>query len=79
MDELSEGEGRTLRPQCEVDVDALNGEEVTSTDLIRREVSSNGDQDFRTKLQGLRIMRAELDEDIRSMERALSIMGGASP
>jgi hypothetical protein len=79
MDELSAGEGRTPRPQCEVDVEALNEGEVRSTDAMRGEVSSNGDQDFRTKLQGLRIMRAELDEDIRYMERALSIMGGASP
>jgi hypothetical protein len=36
-------------------------------------------QDLRTKLRDLRIMRAELDEDIRAVERALSIMYGASP
>jgi hypothetical protein len=37
------------------------------------------EHDFREKLQDLRIMRAELDDDIRSMERALSIMDNFSP
>jgi hypothetical protein len=36
-------------------------------------------QDLRTKLQHLQTIRAELDEDIRTVERALSIMGSASP
>ena len=40
----------------------------------------NSGQDFRAKLRALLVMRTELDEDIKSMQRTLSIMaGGESP
>jgi hypothetical protein len=61
-------------------VEELNGGEADSIGGMCENVNLNGEQeDFRAKLRSLKVMRAELDEDIRSMERALSIMGGASP
>ena len=46
---------------------------------MRGDVPMNSRQEIRAKLRALLKMRAELDEDIRSMERAVSIMGGESP
>ena len=46
---------------------------------MRGDGTMNSRQDIRAKLRALLKMRAELDEDIRSMERAVSIMGGESP
>jgi hypothetical protein len=61
-------------------VEELNGGEADSIGGMCENVNLNGEQeDFRAKLRSLKVMRAKLDEDIRSMERALSIMGGASP
>ena len=77
LDELSEGEGRTQTPQCEIGGETLDGGEVGSADTMRGESNVSSPQDLRMKLRDLRIMRAELDEDIRTVERALSIMGGA--
>jgi hypothetical protein len=51
---------------------------VTLPDKMGEDIDLNGGQ-LRAKLRELRIMRAELDEDINSMERALSIIiGGES-
>jgi hypothetical protein len=43
-----------------------------------RDVSLSKAEHFRKKLQDLRVMRAELDEDIRSMERSLRLMDDSS-
>jgi hypothetical protein len=59
--------------------EALDGGEVGPADVMRGDGDVSGPQDLRTKLRDLRIMRAQLDEDIRTVERALSIMCGAPP
>ena len=66
-------------PECEIGAEALNGEEVDSAAEMRGDINANSRQDIRAKLRALLNMRAELDEDIRSMERAVSIMYGESP
>jgi hypothetical protein len=58
-------------------VGAWDGSEVDSVGVTREDVNMNSEQGLRAKLQDLRITRAELDQDILSLERALSIMSGA--
>jgi hypothetical protein len=79
LEEGSETEGRSPKSQRNIAVEALNEEEVDSMGAMCENVNLNGEQDLRSKLRSLKVMRAELDEDIRSIERVLSIMGGASP
>jgi hypothetical protein len=79
LDELSEDEGKPQTPQCEMGDEALDGGEVGPADVMRGDGDVSSPQDLRTKLRDLRIMRAQLDEDIRTVERALSIMCGAPP
>jgi hypothetical protein len=55
---------------------AMNGEELDSTVEMRADTDANSGHDGKTKLRALLIMRVELDEDIRSMEGAMSVMGG---
>jgi hypothetical protein len=43
-----------------------------------RDEERNGLQDMKKKLQCLREMRAEIDEDIVSLERALIVMEGVA-
>ncbi len=52
--------------------------EVGPADVMRGDGDVSSAQDLRTKLRDLRIMRAQLDGDIRTVEKALSIMCGAS-
>src|SRR5947207_2450855 len=78
-DEISQSDGSTTMPECEIGAEALNGEEVDSAAEMRGDINANSRQDIRAKLRALLNMRAELDEDIRSMERAVSIMYGESP
>ena len=59
--------------------DALDGGEVGPADVTRGDDDVSSAQDLRTKLRDLRIMQVQLDEDIRTVERALSIICGASP
>jgi hypothetical protein len=79
LDELSEDEGRPQTPRCEMGDDALDGGEASPADVTRGDGDVSSAQDLRTKLRDLRIMQVQLDEDIRTVERALSIMCGASP
>jgi hypothetical protein len=41
--------------------------------------STGTEKDLMAKLQGLQDVRAEIDEDITSIERVLGIVRGASP
>ena len=79
MGEVSEGDGSSPMPECEIGAEALNGEELYSAVEMQGDTNANNRHDIRAKLRALLKMRAELDEDIRSMERAVSIMGGESP
>lgn len=84
LDELSsEGDdGRTPTPASDTGVDELlNGAETEpdSATVTGGDVSTNSEQDLKTKLRQLRSIRAELDQDIRSVERVLSIMAGGAP
>ena len=79
MDEVSEGDGSTPTSEREIGAEAMDEGEVESAVEMRGDVPMNSRQDIRAKLRALLKMRAELDEDIRSMERAMSIMGGESP
>lgn len=79
LDGQSEGEEITPRPQYRIDAEGLNEGKGGPMGDIRGDASLNSEKDIRTKLQDLRILRAELDDDIGSLERALSIVGGASP
>jgi hypothetical protein len=79
VDEVSEGDESTPTPEREIGAEAMDEGEVESAVEMRGDVTMNSRQDIRAKLRALLKMRAELDEDIRSMERAVSIMGGESP
>ena len=79
MDEVSEGDGRTPTPEHEIGAGVMDAGEVGLAVEMRGDVAMNSRQDIRAKLRALLKMRAELDEDIRSMERAVSIMSGESP
>ena len=79
MGEVSEGHGSTPTPEREIGAEVMDEGEVESAVEIRGDVPMNSRQDIRAKLRALLKMRAELDEDIRSMERAVSIMSGESP
>jgi hypothetical protein len=79
VDEASEGYGSTPTPEREIGAEAMDEGEVESAAEMRGDVTMNSRQEIRAKLRALLKMRTELDEDIRSMERALSIMGGESP
>jgi hypothetical protein len=79
VDEASEGYGSTPTPEREIGAEAMDEGEVESAAEMRGDVTMNSRQEIRAKLRALLKMRAELDEDIRSMERAVSIMGGESP
>jgi hypothetical protein len=79
VDEVSEGNGSTPTPEREIGGEAMDEGEVESAVEMRGDATMNSRQDIRAKLRALLKMRAELDEDIRSMERAVSIMGGESP
>lgn len=54
----------------------LNGDETNQllTVLEREEIT--GDQTLHTKLRTLKTLRAEIDGDIISLEKASSIIGG---
>ena len=79
MEELSESEEGTQTLRCEDDVDGLSGEKVELRSVIGGEGNENSEQGLRSKLQDLQALRAEIDEDIMSLQRVLSIMGGTSP
>jgi hypothetical protein len=79
MNEVSTGDGNTPTPEREIGAEVMDEGEAESAVEMRGDGTTNSKQDIRTKLRALRKMRAELDEDIRSMERAVSIMGGESP
>ena len=79
MDEVSEGDGSTPTPEREIGGEAMDEGEVESAVEMRGDATMNSRQDIRAKLRALLKMRAELDKDIRSMERAVSIMGDESP
>ena len=79
MDEVSEGDGSTATPEREIGAETMDEGEGESAVEMRGDVPMNSRQDIRAKLRALLKMRAELDEDIRSMERAVNIMGGESP
>jgi len=85
LDELSsEGDdGRTPTSASEVGVDELQdeGDSAPGSGDVSMEgtVSTSSESDLKTKLRKLRSIRTELDQDIRSMERALSIMADESP
>src|SRR5204863_7672835 len=76
----SETEERYPRPQRDMAViNGSNDGEVGSTGAMAEHGALNREQDLRAKLQSLKVTRAELDEDIGCMERALSIMAGTLP
>lgn len=79
VDEVSEGDGSTPTPEREIGAEVMDEGEVEPAVEMRGDGTMNSRQDIRAKLRALLKMRAELDEDIRSMERAVSIMGGESP
>ena len=79
MDEVSKGGGSTPTPEREIGAEVMDEGEVELAVEMRGDGTMNSRQDIRAKLRALLKMRAELDEDIRSMERAVSIMGGESP
>jgi hypothetical protein len=78
-DEVSEGNGSTPTPEREIGAEAMDEGEVESAIEMRGDVTMNSRQEIRAKLRALLKMRAELDEDIRSMKSALRIMGDESP
>jgi hypothetical protein len=78
LDEMSENEEGSQMPRSEDD-EALDGRNVNGTDVDRDGGSGNSDASLRSKLRDLKIMRAEIDKDIMSLQRALRIMDGASP
>ena len=91
LNQLSEGEGeveegqqpRLQRLEMEMDDAELEGGSGSATSPERTEDDMDldgGGHPLKAKLRELWIMRAELDEDISSIERALSIIiGGESP
>jgi hypothetical protein len=50
-----------------------------SRGLMYGNANTGTEQDLMTKLHRLRDMRAELDEDITSLERVLGIVRGGTP
>jgi hypothetical protein len=78
LDEMSKGEIKSPTPQHQGRVESPDGEEIGSGQ-IRGDTNVDIGRDLRMKLQALLVIRAELDEDIGSMERALCIMCGESP
>lgn len=77
--DLFESEERALRCEYKIDAHIGNEGELEPIADISGDVGSNGKINIKMKLQDLRAMRAELDEDIRSLERSLSLLSGASP
>ncbi|RDW63379.1 hypothetical protein BP6252_10924 [Coleophoma cylindrospora] len=76
-EELSESEDSTPRPQHESNGESADG----GDDVAIVEMSVDGalsSEDIRMKLRDLRNSRVKLDKAIRTMERALRIMDGAS-
>ena len=53
--------------------------ESMSRGLMHENGNAGTEQDLMTKLHRLQDMRAELDEDITSLERVLGIVRGGSP
>lgn len=70
LGDLLEGEETTPSPPYEMEPKEAN------RDIGVADAELNTREGFKIKLRGLRAMRAELNADIKSMERALSIMGG---
>ncbi|KFY15645.1 hypothetical protein V492_01842 [Pseudogymnoascus sp. VKM F-4246] len=68
-EDVFESEG-TTSPECEVDAKEEN------RDMEITDAGSNTREEVMSKLRDLRTIREELNEDIKSMERVLSIMGG---
>lgn len=54
----------------------LNGDETNQSLAVPEGEDITGDQTLHTKLRNLRNLRAEIDGDIISLEKALRIMGG---
>jgi hypothetical protein len=65
--------------ECENEVEGLTGEMSQLRSDTQGEGNEIGEQSLRSKLRDLQVMRAEIDEDIMSLQRVLNIMGGASP
>jgi hypothetical protein len=54
----------------------LNSDETNQLLLFPEGEEITGDQSLHKKLRALKTLRAEIDGDIISLEKALSIMGG---
>ena len=63
----------------EGEIDGMTGEMNQLKGVTHVEGSEIGEQNLRSKLRDLQAMRTEIDEDIMSLQRVLSMMGGASP
>ena len=75
---MSEDGKGSQTPRSEDD-EASDGRDVHGTSVDRDGGSGNSKTSLRSKLRDLKIMRAEIDKDIMSLQRALRIMDGASP
>jgi hypothetical protein len=52
-------------------------EENFEQSVVHDEGTMGGERDLRSKLRDLQVLRAEIDDDITSLQRVLAMMGGS--
>jgi hypothetical protein len=81
FEELSESEDATQRLRYDglrYDNDEEANGEIVGRIAVTHKGEANTEQGLKSKLRDLLDLRAELDEDIMSLQKALRIIGGAS-
>jgi hypothetical protein len=74
-EEPSRSEIEIRNPEHEDNILELNSDETNQSLLVPGDEEITGDQSLHAKLRALKTLRAEIDGDIISLEKALKIMG----